>query len=190
MTWTSRVAHAGWVLVAVLASTTSSSFQKTVDKNSVLDSPVDENTAIRFYYNPAGNYFHVPLIFRPVSPGDPRLDTATIGTEGHTTYISLQEMQQLTQGLGHSDLSWQESEKVEPLGPFKQLPPWADRMEILEVRSRGMAKTSLDPKTICETLQPLDSALKSPRALWEFRGFRVNYGCRVSRFNADAYPDH
>ena len=35
----------------------------------LLDFSVD-GTAIRFFYNPVGNYFHFPLIFRAVEPGD------------------------------------------------------------------------------------------------------------------------
>ena len=36
----------------------------------LLDFSVDGRTAIRFFYNPVGNYFHFPLIFRAVEPGD------------------------------------------------------------------------------------------------------------------------
>ena len=39
-------------------------------KTFLLDFSVDGRTAIRFFYNPAGNYFHFPLIFRAVEPGD------------------------------------------------------------------------------------------------------------------------
>ena len=39
-------------------------------KTFLLDFSVDGRTAIRFFYNPVGNYFHFPLIFRAVEPGD------------------------------------------------------------------------------------------------------------------------
>lgn len=40
---------------------------------------VDENTAIRFFYDPpGGDYFHAPLVFRPVKDGDSRLNTAPV----------------------------------------------------------------------------------------------------------------
>ena len=32
-------------------------------KTFLLDFSVDGRTAIRFFYNPVGNYFHFPLIF-------------------------------------------------------------------------------------------------------------------------------
>jgi hypothetical protein len=190
MTSTNRTPHAWWLLFAMLTSTTSLRCHQTVEKKSVLDSPVDEKTAVRFFYNPSdGGYFHFPLIFRPVMPGDPRLNTAPMGTEGRTAYISFSEMQQLMQGLAHSDLSWQESEKVEVLGSFKKL-AITDNLAITVVSSRGTARAALDTKRICEMFKPLDSALKAPRALWEFQGFRLNYGCKVPGFIYGAYPDH
>jgi hypothetical protein len=182
-----RTSHTWLLLMAVLA--TSLGFQQTVEKKSVLGSPVDENTAVRFFYHDEENYFHFPLIFRPAAEGDSRLNTAPMGTEGRTAYISLADMQQLLQGLKRSDLSWQESEKIESLGPFRQL-RGSESMEILAVCSKGTARANLDPKKICETLKPLDSALKTPRGLWEFQLFRQGYGCQVPGFDFEAYPDH
>lgn len=50
----------------------------------------DENTAIRFFYDPpGGDYFHVPLVFRPVKNGDSRLNTAPILEEGRTAFFLL-----------------------------------------------------------------------------------------------------
>ncbi|MHB8486278.1 MAG: hypothetical protein ACYDCM_11225 [Candidatus Acidiferrales bacterium] len=158
-------------------------------KKLLLECPADETAAIRFFYNSGPDYFHFPLIFRAVSQGDPRLNTAPMGVEGRTAYISRTEMRQLIQKLAHSDASWQESEKVEALGSFKQLRS-SDSMEILIVCSKGTTRAKVDPKTICETLKLLDSALKTPRALWEFQLFRQGYGCHVPGFNPDAYPDH
>jgi hypothetical protein len=89
----------------------------------------------------------------------------------------------------HTDLAWQESEAVEALGSYKKLPV-SDDMEILVAFANGTAKAQITPKTICRTLKPLDAALKTPRALWEFQGFRLNYGCKVPGFKPDAYPDH
>jgi len=169
-------------------STTSVSSRQTIDKKNVLNSPVDENTAVRFFYQPAGDYFHVPLVFRAVELKDPRLNTAPMAVEGRTAYVSLSEMQQLMQGLAHSDMAWQESEKVETLGSYKKL-DITDDMAITAVSSKGTARASLTPKKICKTLKLLDSALKTPRALWEFQGFRLNYGCKVPGFRYGAYPD-
>jgi hypothetical protein len=190
MTWPNRTRRIWWLLLAVLTSATSLKSHQAVQEKSVFDSPVDENTAVRFFYNPSdGGYFHFPLIFRSVAPEDPRLNTAPMGTEGRKAYISPPEMRQLLQRLRHSDLPWQESEKVEILEPYKKLVVKAS-MEVTVVSSKGTAKASFGAKNICDALRPLDSALKTPRALWEFQGFRLNYGCRVPGFNFEAYPDH
>jgi len=163
--------------------------RQNYDKRNVLNSPVDENAVVRFFYQPVGDYFHFPLVFRVVDQKDPRLNTAPMLIEGRTAYISLPELQQLMQGLAHSVLSWEESEKVEALGSFKKL-DITDNMEITVVSSNGTARTTLNPKKICKTLKPLDSAFKTPRALWELQGFRLNYGCKVPGFDYQAYPDH
>jgi hypothetical protein len=160
-----------------------------VGKKHVLNCPVDENTAVRFFYNNESDYFHSPLIFRPVAQGDPRLNTAPMGEEGRTAYISLAEISELIQGLARSDLPWQESEEVEPLGSSERLMSLTVN-EIRVVCSKGTATAKLDPKRICQTLKPLDSALEMPRALWEFQLFRHGCRCKVAGFNFQAYPDH
>lgn len=162
--------------------------QQKQEKGFVFNSPVDENTVVRFFYQPPGNYFHHPLLFRGVEQGDPRLDTGPMSTEGHIDYVSFLEMQQLIRELAHSNLSWQESEKIETLGSFKQL-QITDSMEIVIVTSKGTAKAQVRPTRICETLGPLDSALTTKRSLWEFQAFRIDYGCKIPGFKYGAYPD-
>ncbi len=185
-----RTIQIPWLIMAGLMSTAVLSSCQAVNKKNVLNSPVDENTAVRFFYNPAGDYFHFPLVFRAVGQKDPRLNTAPMLIEGRTAYISFSEMQQLMQGLARSGLLWRQSEKVEVLRSFKVEPPWVEHLEITVVSSKGTARASLDPKNICETLKRLDSALKTPRALWEFQRLRLNYDCKVPGFIYDAYPDH
>lgn len=189
MSLKNRTAHIWWLVLGALASATSLSSCRGVDRKPVLNSPVDEKTAIRFFYHDEEEYYHFPLIFRAVKQLDPRINTAPMTVEGRTAYVPLVEMQRLIQALSHSDLSWQESQKTEALGGFRQL-RWSDSMEILIVCSKGTARANLDPKKICETLKPLDSALKTPRALWEFQLFRQGYDCKVPGFNFEAYPDH
>ncbi len=160
---------------------------------SVLNSPVDENTAIRFFYQPTGDYFHAPLVFRVVEEGNTLLNTAPMREEGRTAYISLSEMRELIRRPDLADLAWHESETVEALGSYKKLGvagTGLDTMEIFVGSSKGTARAKVLPKAICKTLKPLDAALKTPRALWEFQGFRLNYGCKVPGFKYDAYPDH
>lgn len=100
--------------------------------------------------------------------GDSRLNSAPILEEGRTAFISFTEMTELLKGLGNPDLQWQESETVQALGPYKRI-PFSDAgygtMVISIARSNGTARAILTPKKICQTFKPLDSALKTPRAL-------------------------
>jgi len=176
-------------LVLVMATAIGAlAFQRIPSKKLLLGCSADETTAIRFFYNNESDYFHFPLIFRAVERGDPRLNTAPMVAEGRTAYISETEMASMLRKLAQLDLPWRESGKVEVLGSFKRLRPWSNSMEILVACSKGTARAKVDPENICETLKPLDSALKTPRALWEFQGFRLNYRCQVPGFEYGAYP--
>ena len=181
-----------FIVVFTLSSGEMQATQKR-DGPSVLNCPVDKNTAVRFFYQPAGDYFHAPLVFRPVEEGDALLNAAPMREEGRTAYISFSEMQDLARLLARSGLGWQESETVEVLGSYKKLGLSGiglDTMDVRFVSSRGTARAEISPKAICMILKPLDAALKTPRALWEFQRFRLNYNCRVPGFKSDAYPDH
>lgn len=163
------------------------------ERISVLNSPVDEKTAVRFFYYPAGDYIRIPLVFRVVEESNPLLNTAPMREEGRTAYISLSEMRELVHGLIRSGLGWQESQTVEVFGLYKDLTLAGiglDTMDVRLVSSKGTAKAEISPKAICMILKPLDAALKTPRALWESQGFRLDYGCKVPGFRPDAYPDH
>ena len=177
----------GWLLLAVLVGASPCCPGRTLDKNSVLTAPVDENTAVRFFYQPPEDHFHFPMVFRPVPEKDPRLNTAPMTEAGRTAYVSFPEMQQMLNALAKSGLAWQESEKVETLGSYTKL--IHENGAVTVVTSRGTAKAGFDPKRICKILTPLESALTTPRALWEFQAFRLNYGCKVPGFKYDAYPD-
>lgn len=160
-------------------------------KSDVLGScPADMSTAVRVFWNPPdGGYFHFPLIFRTVKQTDSRLNSAPMTDEGRIAYISLGEMSQLIQALAHLDLAWEHLGRAEDLGNYRDLQP-ENEMEILVICSKGRAKAMLSAKRICVTLKPLDEMLKTPRALWEFQLFRQGYGCKVSGFNQQAFPDH
>lgn len=102
-------------------------------------------------------------------------------------------MTEVLKGLANVNLQWQESDTVQPLGPYKKVPTSEagfSRMVISIVDSKGTARAILAPNRICQTFKPLDSALRTPRALWEFQGFRVNYGCKVPGFKYGEYEDH
>lgn len=178
------------LILAMTAGAWALAAQETPGNKLSLKCSADNATAIRIFYNSGSGPFQFPLIFRAVPNGDPRWNTAPMGFEGRTVYISGGEMQHLLQELDQSALPWQESPKVESLGSFKQIHNSTNTMEILLVCSKGTARTRFDPNRICDALTPLDPALKTPRALWELQIFRLDYGCQVPGFNPDTYPDH
>lgn len=168
--------------------------QKPGGKAWLLNCPIDRATAVRFFYNPEeAGYFHFPLVLDVVPSCDPRLNTAPMRPEGRTAYITQDEMRSLLRALAQVDVSWEVSSKVEPLGDFHSLvrlhragPPY---LSIEVTCSRGAARGKVGPAKICSALAPLDSAVKTPRALWEFQFLRIGYGCKVAEFNMHAYPE-
>jgi hypothetical protein len=160
---------------------------------SVLNSSVDENTVVRFFYDPPGDYFHFPLVLCAVKPGSSLLDTAPMLEEGRTAYIPLSDMGKLVRSLTQSGLGWTQMATIVPLGSFKMLGRagiGGSTMQILIEGSKGTATVLVAPDNICQTLAPLDSAFSTPRALWEFHLLRWGYDCKVPGFKRDADPDH
>jgi hypothetical protein len=163
--------------------------QQNQYKGYVLNASVGANSAVRFFYDPAlSDAFHSPIIFRATEDGDSRLINPPSTRAGWTSYIAFSEMRQFLQTLAHSNLAWQESDKVEIFEPALQIPR-LDTMEIVVVGSSGTAKAMVRPSRICQTLEPLDAALKTKRALWELQRFRLTYGCQVPGFDWKLYPD-
>ena len=142
-----------------------------------------------FFYQPTDSeYFHVALLFRVVEENDPRWNTAHSFDVGRTAYVSMTDMQQHMTNLAHSSLRWDESPKIESLETYKNIHNTYGGMGIKVLSANGTAKATIALDKICETLATLDGALLTPRALWEFQHFRLQYHCRVPNFNPDAYP--
>jgi hypothetical protein len=156
--------------------------QQLAYKGFVLKSPVGNDTAVRFFYYSGGDFFQEPLIFRPVEQEDPHLNTALPAKEGWITFLAFDEMSQLMQVLAQSNLPWKESRKAKVFGPFRLPDEISVSMDIEVISSMGTASAKLSPTMICETLGPLDSTLKTQRALLEFQHFRSFYGCQVPGF--------
>jgi len=90
--------------------------------------------------------------------------------------------------LTRLSLQWDESPMVDSLETYKTIHSYGYGMGIKVLSTNGTAKGLIAQTKICETLASLDSALLTPRALWEFQGFRLQYHCRVPNFDIDAYP--
>lgn len=184
----SRLSQRFCLSFAVLVGAVTFSYAQKVGDGNVRNSPADASTAIRFFFQPPGSYFHVPLILQVAEPKDRRLNTAPLLDAGRTAYISLSEMQQLLPKVTHLVLLWQQGDIVEVFGSASVL-PLAHAMDVTIVSSHGTARAAIQPDDICKTLGAMDSALKTPRALWEFQFFRLQYGCRIPGFRRDAYPE-
>jgi hypothetical protein len=74
-----------------------------------------------------------------------------------------------------------QSATIESLETYKTIHSYGCGMGIKVSVANGTAKSLIAPDNICETLAPFDGALLTPRALWEFQGFRLQYHCRVPR---------
>jgi len=188
-----RMAHPipsfGWLLLVILLGPLIGISQPASGHKS-FSLPVNNQTAVRFFYLPANDYLHPALIFRVASPQSGELGTAPIISHGgRTPYISIDEMRKLVQMLDHSNLLWSETKTVEVPGMvgFKET---TGMLQIKVFSSGGTASSNSDPSRLCKTLAPLDAAFKQPRALWEFQLFRVNYGCSVPGFDRKAFPEH
>lgn len=175
------------ILLLVLIAT-HSSFSQPANEPVPLTLTADKDSAVRFYFvSSTNNYFHVPIVFRVVADNDPRLNTAPLIEEGRTCYISLSEMRAFFAALSSEALSWDESKTMEKLGPSKDV-RGDGRMDIKILTSAGTAKSGIPTKQMCDTLQRLDSALQSPRAVFEFQHFRWEFGCKIPNFDPKKYP--
>jgi len=155
----------------------------------VLTSPVDDSTVVRFFYHPPNaNLFVYPLVLRVAAANDERMKVAPVLAEGRTVHIALSEMQELVARMTRSVMMGQQTRGVEVLEPWEMIPS-TEAMDVVVVFSKGAARGAILRKDICKTLGSLDSAIKTPRAHWEFQRFRFYYGCRIPGFDDAKYHD-
>ena len=163
---------------------------QVAQKGGVLSAVADENTGVRFFYqHDIKDYFYPPLIVRVAGPGDPKMNTAPWGPEGRSVFVTLSEMQQLLGRLARSEASWRESDKVDAFGPSYEA-RGLDYLDITIVSAKGTARSGIGRNSVCKFLASLDSAITTPRALWELQWYRWVDECEVPRFNPKSYPDH
>jgi hypothetical protein len=176
------------LLLVLLASAPWTSSQ-VANQRHPLTLTADKDSVVRFFFFPShNNYFHVALLFRVVEENDPRWNTAPLFDEGRTAYISFSEMRGLFAALSAEPISWEELAKIEELETYKTIRN-DGRMDIKILSSGGTAKSGIPPKQMCETLAKFDAALRTPRALWEFQFFRLQFDCSVPNFDPRAYHD-
>lgn len=182
------VARISFLLLVILAGAPWT-FSQVANQRHALSLTADKDSVVRFFFFPPfNNYFHVALLFRVVEENDPRWNTAPPLDVGRAAYITLSEMREFFAALSAEPLSWEESAKIEELETYKTIRS-DGRMDIKILSSGGTAKSGIPPKQMCETLARFDPVLRTPRALWEFQFFRVQFDCRVPNFDPLAYHD-
>jgi hypothetical protein len=175
---------------AIAAGAAQASAATATRETGLLACSVDREAAVRFYYTPANpDHVYYPLVFRPVQRSDPRLDTVPLLPEGRTAYISIQDMRHLFRALVAVHLSWHISKAVVPFAYFKKLVALPPGVQVLVVCSKGSATAQVHPREVCNALKPLDAALNTPRALWNFQAFRFDRGCKVPGFKVGQYSE-
>jgi hypothetical protein len=109
--------------------------------------------------------------------------------EGRTVYISHADLQKIVEQMSRNGWQWQISRQLTPPRRIetRQI---TDKFAISIFGPDGMRQTLIDPKKICSTLEPFDSALHEPRALWEFKVCRSQYVCKVPNLNREEYIEH
>jgi hypothetical protein len=164
-----------------------------------------ENCAVRFVYNPPKADSPVtPLILRQTVAKDPRYGTwSSLYPEGLTQWISNQEMENLVEALEKLNLKWDVSEKpisfarvpIEP-PPAPPKVPWKmplarlrGTMEIDLTSDAGSAVADLHPEQVCGSMEQLDRAFYTPIAAYNFRGYRLSWGCEVPGFSLANRPE-
>lgn len=182
------IAHVCLLLLVMFVGTVRS-FAQGTRQGHTLTLTADKYSVVRLFFQPPdNNYFHWPLLFRVVEENDPRWNSAPAAEVGRTAYVTLAEMQKLFTALSASALSWQESSIVEHLETYKTIHSRRG-MGVKVLSATGTAKATIAADKICQMLAPLDTTLRTPRALWEFQLFQSEYHCRVSGFDPKAYPD-
>jgi len=169
----------------------SSGVAQAKSERGLLGLTVDRSVAVRLFFQPPDADFSRPaLIFRVAGENDPNLNSAPIDRQGRSAYISPDEMKALLRLLNSTGIPWHISNEQEEILPFMKLAQPTKEMTVTVFAANGTASASVPSKNLCVILGKLDSAIKTPRASWEFAFFRRMYRCKVPKFDVDAYPDH
>jgi hypothetical protein len=149
----------------------------------------DKESIARFFYEPPViNYLRVPLLLRNADEGDPRLITAPLTEAGRTAYITSSEMSDVLAILAKQQFKWEDTTVVVQPERWDKL-TFHGAMAVKLFNAHGTSETTIKSRKICQTLESLDKAIQTPRALWEFQFYRMGFGCKVPGFNSDAYHD-
>ena len=150
-------------------------------KSAVLDAPVTEKTAVSFYwFGDEDSHFRLPINFYVVRDADDRLHRVKWNFPRFVSaFITASEMNELIGRLKGLNLEWFESKRREE---FKDGVDRTDGRMILEIAvlsSNSTSRSGIRIAQMCDKLARLDSAMPTPRILWQFQTFRWDNGCEV-----------
>jgi len=166
----------------------------------------EKHCAVRFVYNPpiGEDFPQIPLILRRATREDPRYGTwSTLMPEGLTQWISPEEMESLVEALEKLSLNWDifqqptsfARQRIEPPPPPPHLPwriPMARRTGTMEIDITSDAESAvadLPSAEVCRSMERLDPAFHIPIAVYNFRGTRLGWGCKVPGFSLANRPE-
>jgi hypothetical protein len=156
-------------------------------QSAVLDSPITESTAISFFWiGDLDSHFRDPMNFYAVSHTDRRFHTVSVDHQWNA-FISSSEMQGLIDGLKALHLDWVDSSGREEFVDYRKRNN-DGFLDITVVASKSTSKARIRIARMCDQLARLDSAMSSPRILWQFQLFRVDNGCEVPGYNNSVVP--
>lgn len=156
----------------------------------LLDSPVNEKCAVSFYwFGDMESHFRDPINFFTVPDADGRLHKVELPDSDRqvNVFVSSTEMKRILEGLKALDLSWVDLRGRETFKD-KFHRRGSDMLDITLVNTEATAKTSIRIARMCDELDRLDSAMPTPRILWQFRTFRWDNGCYVHGYDNSAMP--
>lgn len=158
--------------------------------SAILNSPVTDSTAVSFFwFGDMDSNFRSPINFYVVSEGDRKLHTVAVESAGHqwNAFVSASEMELLINGLKALGLPWVDSSgRAVFKDSFKRTN--SGFLEITVVSSEATSKAYIRIARMCDELSQLDSAMPTPRILWQFQLFRVDNGCDVPGYNNSVIP--
>ena len=162
-------------------------------RSVVLNSPVDRNTAVSFFwFGDMESHWRDPMNFYVASVGDPKLHTVSIGhgsgSKGVETWITAAEMQALVQKLAQSRFGWLDTRKREQFKPWQERTDGHDTFDITVISSQGTVTGGIRVARMCDELIKFDSVMPTPRIRWQFQTLRWDDGCVIPGYDNEAKP--
>jgi hypothetical protein len=155
--------------------------------SALLDAPINEKTALSFYwFGDMDSHFRDPINFFVVPDADPKLHRVVVDSQMNA-FVSAEELKRILQGLKELDLRWGDSRGREVFKDTNHR-KGTGMLDITLVGSDATAKAYIRIATMCDHLNRLDSEMPSPRILWQFQTFRWDNGCDIREYDNSAVP--